>query len=332
MLLFIDWQDCILRSETEFKYISCYCLSRRTFRRSILPHIQIHLMLLFIRTPQSARGRNMDSNTSHVIVYPWSPWKGYACKTYSNTSHVIVYQMGISQQLLQKRYSNTSHVIVYPHALFQILSCASYSNTSHVIVYRRSKGGGIVRYTYSNTSHVIVYLTCEINGAWELTNSNTSHVIVYLSLAAPGQGPLYIQIHLMLLFIADVKLINLSIRPIQIHLMLLFIYSSVTSRYSAISIQIHLMLLFIHGVSSYVTYNLNSNTSHVIVYRGRPTYSPCRTEFKYISCYCLSYRILQINELVRGFKYISCYCLSACRFLTTQEKNDSNTSHVIVYR
>ena len=74
-----------------FKYISCYCLSRvaprfcncyfdsntshvivyreRTGDRKEVVTIQIHLMLLFIRSSFSAYWSCRDSNTSHVIVY-----------------------------------------------------------------------------------------------------------------------------------------------------------------------------------------------------------------------------------------------------------------------
>ena len=54
----------------EFKYISCYCLSDRV---PICPGrvgIQIHLMLLFIQIAAQKQRVKMNSNTSHVIVYP----------------------------------------------------------------------------------------------------------------------------------------------------------------------------------------------------------------------------------------------------------------------
>ena len=77
--------------------------------------------------------------------------------------------------------------------------------------------------------------------------------------------------------------------------------------------------------------------------------------FKYISCYCLSAAGLPDIHQILLFKYISCYCLSGANgewknlrisiqihlmllfifVATSQEKEvyeDSNTSHVIVYR
>ena len=77
---------------------------------------------------------------------------------------------------------------------------------------------------------------------------------------------------------------------------------------------------------------LNSNTSHVIVYRATPWTDQQILVFKYISCYCLSnssartscsflhsntshvivYRDRhQTSKRIQQFKYISCYCLSA---------------------
>ena len=55
----------------KFKYISCYCLSARRWRLSGSSEIQIHLMLLFIALLKASICFSLDSNTSHVIVYPW---------------------------------------------------------------------------------------------------------------------------------------------------------------------------------------------------------------------------------------------------------------------
>ena len=61
--------------QSEFKYISCYSLSRK--RKTLLGNfldIQIHLMLFFIPIPEwYMLGSRMNSNTSHVILYP-SSW------------------------------------------------------------------------------------------------------------------------------------------------------------------------------------------------------------------------------------------------------------------
>ena len=77
---------------------------------------------------------------------------------------------------------------------------------------------------------------------------------------------------------------------------------------------------------------MNSNTSHVIVYRLSDNSERLAGKFKYISCYCLSTLAAPLRSYRSTFKYISCYCLSC--FLTTASNRMaySNTSHVIVYR
>ena len=80
-----------LLAEIAFKYISCYCLSKKprfgpktpknsntshviVYPKSPVsgqkpPKIQIHLMLLFIIKKAAGVKAGKDSNTSHVIVY-----------------------------------------------------------------------------------------------------------------------------------------------------------------------------------------------------------------------------------------------------------------------
>ena len=119
----------------------------------------------------------------------------------------------------------------------------------------------------SNTSHVIVYHHHESVHMLLLKYSNTSHVIVYPS-SVDIPRPMYL---------------------IQIHLMLLFIRSAPDSYISSHFIQIHLMLLFIAEVGfNKLQLQVNSNTSHVIVYRNLTALTTDEKTFKYISCYCLS--------------------------------------------
>ena len=94
------------------------------------------------------------------------------------------------------------------------------------------------------------------------------------------------------------------------------------------------MLLFIGLAIIVFPSKINSNTSHVIVYRGFVIPIAANLQFKYISCYCLSgspllnawestiqiHLMLLFIELekmdngsVKRFKYISCYCLSPSR-------------------
>ena len=121
---------------------------------------------------------------------------------------------------------------------------------------------------------------------------------------------LHISIHLMLLFISlHLFFLHLTYR-ISIHLMLLFIGFCVFCIIPIILISIHLMLLFIFVDAR----DLQK-----------------KTEFQYISCYCLSLVILTIAQnnsnfntshvtvyllplhnppVISIFQYISCYCLS----------------------
>ena len=126
----------------------------------------------------------------------------------------------------------------------------------------------------SGQSHPVLfkYISCYCLSQITVTligpcgNSNTSHVIVYLF--HQGQTPHtgWIQIHLMLLFIA--KTVTLSYWSHIFKYISCYCLSS-TSSVSTIlrKIQIHLMLLFIRGRTGAVWGGMtNSNTSHVIVY------------------------------------------------------------------
>ena len=164
----------------------------------------------------------------------------------------------------------------------------------------------------------------------------------------------YIQIHLMLLFILThfLQKANFSIFKyiscyclsshsvvhskqwkIQIHLMLLFIQRQPQNGAHCLQIQIHLMLLFILRCSV-----IWEQTKHIQIHLMLLfillflCISGTHDRFKYISCYCLSVFIFIYSFLFFIFKYISCYCLSRGCFLSYIPLENSNTSHVIVYR
>ena len=113
------------------------------------------------------------------------------------------------------------------------------------------------------------------------------------------------------------------------------------------------MLLFIAVTLGMTTRCLNFNTSHVTVYQSGSPYLSTVPRFQYISCYCLSFRLLLhntekhisihlmllfisgIQERVRReykFQYISCYCLSFAVWRPLRIFLYFNTSHVTVYR
>ena len=97
-------------------------------------------------------------------------------------------------------------------------------------------------------------------------------------------------------------------------------------------IQIHLMLLFIDIDGIEWCDECHSNTSHVIVYPYPDNTDTDTDKFKYISCYCLSPAGDPVCHIKQEFKYISCYCLSKVPGAAKYLNEDSNTSHVIVYR
>ena len=145
------------KEEKQFKYISCYCLSRCVFwTGSIFTSFKYISCYCLSAIPDMATNWDCYSNTSHVIVYPgvgsyvgtfWK-FKYISCYCLSKTSkiHRPAGQIQIHLMLLfimlavkaqfYDVYSNTSHVIVYLYIRQAKVKAGSHSNTSHVIVYR----------------------------------------------------------------------------------------------------------------------------------------------------------------------------------------------------
>ena len=99
---------------------------------------------------------------------------------------------------------------------------------------------------HSNTSHVLIYRKKEGNFNGNGSDSNTSHVLIYLSeimLLSYADRFKYISCSYLSFHIGPLRLNNLGI---QIHLMFLFIITSVP-------------------ISTEII--MNSNTSHVLIYR-----------------------------------------------------------------
>ena len=131
-------------------------------------------------------------------------------------------------------------------------------------------------------------------------HSNTSHVLIYpyVSSNALVITTLFKYISCSYLSFRLFKVCQLIIF-IQIHLMFLFILFTFSNFGCSCSIQIHLMFLFIDiGNILYVVFR-HSNTSHVLIYRYVMfAFLSCHS-FKYISCSYLSWhtddRLLQTN-------------------------------------
>ena len=146
---------------------------------------------------------NLNFNTSHVKVYPYSnsAWR----HTTSISIHLMLRFIGMCRILHRiDSYFNTSHVKVYQSDIWKRDPTGSYFNTSHVKVYPLSRVG-VTKDGDFNTSHVKVYL-------WYLKS-----FFFFIS----------ISIHLMLRFISTPSATQYLRWLISIHLMLRFISISV---------------------------------------------------------------------------------------------------------
>ncbi len=164
----------------------------------------------------------------------------------SNTSHVIVYHVSCKSTVLRRvfKYISCYCLSVHPSGegesriAFKYISCYCLSVKRDFVFVFESLFKYISCYCLSrrlSSAKTIRY------------DSNTSHVIVYREPLHYHCASVWIQIHLMLLFIGVQKF-----RLYVTHL-----------------IQIHLMLLFIHDSIGDLFFEIYSNTSHVIVYLSR---------------------------------------------------------------
>ena len=125
-----------LQSELlEFKYISCYCLSKKIIQKYLQMQIQIHLMLLFIRPERQVSGG--DRRFKYISCYCLSGSERAADAAGEKFKYISCYCLSSFPSALgfESSHSNTSHVIVYLFRVFQIRITSQNSNTSHVIVY-----------------------------------------------------------------------------------------------------------------------------------------------------------------------------------------------------
>ena len=117
---------------------------------------------------------------------------------------------------------------------------------------------------------------------------NTSHVTLYRQQKHRKTERKYVSIHLMLLFITDLREKQRKRIFVSIHLMLLFIGLRIRNA-SLHLVSIHLMLLFIKDGGD--------------MGKGMEP-------FQYISCYSLSVKRHKLAWFRSMFQYISCYSLS----------------------
>ena len=156
-------------------------------------------------------------------------------------------------------------------------------------------------------------------------------LLFIIRLLKKGKPRILIQIHLMLLFIAESKSVTTCLKLIQIHLMLLFItfdLFDILSLFLFKYISCYYLSLFAISNAPQI---LNSNTSHVIIYLSlKPSM------YTFISYSNTSHVIIYLisphfNKNSSRFKYISCYYLSHAGEHLHTEEHYSNTSHAIIY-
>ena len=92
------------------------------------------------------------------------------------------------------------------------------------------------------------------------------------------------------------------------------------------------MLLFIKYILQLTIETGDSNTSHVIVYQNVGWTGWSKNGFKYISCYCLSLYLLQIQNPTDTIQIHLMLLFISNVLLSPLLAADSNTSHVIVYQ
>ena len=63
-----------------------------------------------------------DSNTSHVLIYPFPFLKLQINRNHSNTSHVLIYRASITSVSYSLADSNTSHVLIYQILMLMLMA------------------------------------------------------------------------------------------------------------------------------------------------------------------------------------------------------------------
>ena len=137
-----------------------------------------------------------------MLLFISRRWRLPPRPSYSNTSHVIVYPAGRIMSALWRVFK---YISCYCLSRLATMAAEQLRGFKYISCYCLSalRRGSASRHSHSNTSHVIVYRPRGPAGTFWLMNSNTSHVIVYRALAAIRKEVDTIQIHLMLLFIAN---------------------------------------------------------------------------------------------------------------------------------
>ena len=143
MFQFIENGGLLEFGSVVFKYISCSNLSDFLRLMNGILKIQIHLMFQFIAILLHPAKEGVNSNTSHVPIYPSSRSSNSKLLTfkYISCSNLSNY---ICPVFNRKIHSNTSHVPIY-HVIGLIIPAAiGNSNTSHVPIYHVLRGSMVL--------------------------------------------------------------------------------------------------------------------------------------------------------------------------------------------
>ena len=291
MLLFIIVRTIEKDRVCGFKYISCYCLSdldnissfgRKDSNTShvivylcipaevkTLSDIQIHLMLLFIRIRGLCFGKRIRIQIHLMLLFIWL-FPGASRAPGMIQIHLMLLFIPAARSL--QRYGKE----------FKYISCYCLSQCR--IHHRRGFRIQIhlmllfIRLDYPEyqVDHQFKYISCYCLSnvrkydCYSTGHSNTSHVIVYQRNLAKETLEQYNS--------------NTS------HVIVYRRFARNASWRSCYSNTSH-VIVYLNPYQQQIVQNRYSNTSHVIVYRkkGFLTHHLSQT-FKYISCYCLSWR------------------------------------------
>ena len=177
MLLFIYVRQPVCCQLRAFKYISCYCLSRWLKLSVSAGKIQIHLMLLFIRTCPTAEPCFHNSNTSHVIVYQVLIHNIRVAVSIQIHLMLLFIRPTSWTMLLEEVFKYIScYCLSVPHCLFH-LQMEIQIHLMLLFIMPKLRGGSEI--------WVFKYISCyclsqrPLCRSSRICDSNTSHVIVY---------------------------------------------------------------------------------------------------------------------------------------------------------
>ena len=167
-----------------FKYISCSYLSVLQTALKSFHQIQIHLMFLFIQALCGNPALYCYSNTSHVLIYLFLTAFSIALLS------IQIHLMFLFICTFASPYTFATS--------FKYISCSYLSNKSDSAIARNVKFKYISCSYLSSASHSSLFI---------VNNSNTSHVLIYRERLITIGSNVFIQIHLMFLFIQCLPLL-----------------------------------------------------------------------------------------------------------------------------